>query len=174
MRTPRQSNGDVAVDIVRRHCNCSSCGQKRWKLVGREQHGVDLQCTACGRLAESKGIFCGERIRFLPRPVIPGGSFAVRERQRQQHHRVDLYVTLWDRHLNFVVRAIPAERQPPGLVTARRIQTGTRAGYQISEIHLGALPKADFPVIAEHVVRGAAAPGKSAGPDRGNAATPGG
>jgi hypothetical protein len=150
MTTKRQRNGQHAVDIVRRHAPCISCRHRSWKPVRREQHGVDLQCRACGRLAESKGLLCDGAIRDKIPRVIPGGSFAVRMRQRSQGHRVDLYVTIWCENNDFVVRAIAAEDQPGDLIRPRFIRSGSRAGHIVSDICLWNLGPDIFPVLAKH------------------------
>jgi hypothetical protein len=155
MRTTRQKNGDLALEIVRRHSGCRHCQNLRWKVIRREQDGVDLQCRSCGRLAEVKGVFCGTRVRSRPRPSIPSGSIAVRQRQRQQCYAVDLYLVSWDEAGRFVVRAVAAEEQPEDFITARPILTGPRAGYVISDIRLASVPRKAFPILAEglHPIR---------------------
>jgi hypothetical protein len=149
MRTLRQENGAVALEIVRRHCRCRQCQERRWRVVRGDQDGVDLQCRFCGRFVEVKGVFCGNRLRSWPRKRIPSGSCAVRERQHLQGYKVDLYVTLWDQAGGYIVRAVVAESQPAGFIVPRPILTGARAGYVLSDFVLSLLPRKSFPIIAE-------------------------
>ncbi len=150
MTTIRQQNGHHAAEIVRRYSPCISCRNRSWKPVRREQHGVDLQCRACGRLAESKGVLCYGHTLSKVRNVIPGGSFAVRMRQRSQGHLVDLYVTLWGGNNDFVVRAIAVEHQPEDMIRPRYIRSGPRAGHVVSDIMLSRLASEVFPVLIQH------------------------
>jgi hypothetical protein len=151
--TTLQSNGRYAEAVVRLRCECAGCHTRSWKTMRGDQDGIDLQCTECGRYAQAKGIYCGERVRPHPRRVIPSGGFAAWDRLQQQDIPVDLYVVSWDADHNYMVVVITAELQPVGFVTARPILTGPRAGYVMSDIHLGRLPLKARRVIAEGNLR---------------------
>jgi hypothetical protein len=81
--------------------------------------------------------------------VIPGGSYAVRLRQRLQGHRVDLYVTIWGKNEDFVIRAIAAEDQPDNMIRPRNVLSGKRAGHVVSDIRLCSLDPDVFPILAQ-------------------------
>jgi hypothetical protein len=153
MLTTQQSNGRYAQSVVRLRCECVGCQTRSWKTMRGDQDGIDLQCTECGRFAQAKGIYCGERVRPHPRQIIPSAGFAAWERLQQQNIPVDLYVVCWDAHHNYMVIVIPADTQPVGFVTARPILTGPRAGYVMSDINLGMLPLAARRVISEGNLR---------------------
>ena len=150
MPTVRQIYGQRALEIVRRHCPCVSCLERKWKFVGGEQRGVDLQCIGCGRFAESKGQFLGTRLSLGVPNDIPGASYRVWLQQLFQGHNVDLYFTRWTNDGNFVVRGIRAELRPPEFMLPRAILTGPRAGYVLLKIRLSLLDPGIFPILAQH------------------------
>jgi hypothetical protein len=153
MLTRLQSYGRYAERVVRLRCQCAGCHTRSWKSTRGDQDGIDLQCTECGRYAQAKGIYCGNQVRPYPRRVIPSGGFAAWDRLHQQTIPVDLFIVCWDTNHNYMVIVIPAENQPNGFVTARPILTGRRAGYLMSDIHLGMLPPSARRVISEGNLR---------------------
>ena len=152
MATGRQLNGQVAAEIVRHFSVCVSCGHKNWKSVAREQQGIDLQCKACGRFAESEGQHCETRPKLTGLTRIPGGSLAVRQRQAQQGYKVDLYVTAWNDFHEFVVRGLTAEELQADMIHTRMVLSGSRAGYVMCELDLSCLGDDVFPILASRLL----------------------
>ena len=152
MKTGRQKHGNVAAEIVRRHCPCMKCGKRKWKWVGREQEGIDLQCRSCGRFAQSKGKHRTRHPTVNGLTTIPGGSHAVRERTVLQGYSIDLYVTVWNRSHEFIVCGVAAEEQPATLFKPRTVLTGTRAGYVLSDIILSTLPEGALRILAARII----------------------
>jgi hypothetical protein len=152
--TVRQMNGHIAVQIICTHCKCPSCNHKKWKVVGRELQGIDLQCRHCGRFAEAKSARFAKHPASKPKPKIPGGSHAGHERQRAQGHNVDLLYTHWVTPRHFRVWGVVAEDQPKNLFEPRKILSGSRANYIVLNIRLSVLEVAKFRVIAERGVTG--------------------
>jgi len=163
MPTRRQQIAAEVARAVARFapCRCipsgtEPCGARGHKLVLREQHGVDLQCRACGRLAECKcyrvrapkGKYSRAPELAPRRRGIPGGSYAVWQRQQQQGHRVDLFVAEYSKQGDIVVRSIRAEDQPLDMRKPRQIRSGERAGHIVTDIVLGILPQEAFPIVA--------------------------
>lgn len=160
MSTKRQQIAAAVLQVIQKNAPCQFvyedgrvCGAVDYKLVLREQHGVDLQCRSCGRYVEGKAYRCdrplpdGDENAGPRRRQIPGGSHAAWERQQIQGHRVDLHVAEYDDRGTVLIRCVRSEDQPADLRSERVVMSGERAGHRLADLHIGALAPEVFPVI---------------------------